>query len=211
MLFLAGPVENHGHIYLHSRLLRILKWGLPFEKRRTLTTTGHSPSTTEWLPTLTHFHSQFTDYLLSQVIDDGARQHQLFRFVTAKSKSRYDRPWVCRSVFVSSPISGPRPDFCYCQTLAVLLVCGALSDERTGLSFVAVILSRTWHLYLQFYLSAYYILICQESGPLWVYIIYTFIRNSSTYVRKYIQGLCQSRLGTADHALTPIAHDTTAA
>jgi hypothetical protein len=28
---------------------------------------------------------------------------------------------------------------------------------------------------------------------------------------QYIQGLCQSRLGTADHALTHVAHATTAA
>jgi hypothetical protein len=35
---------------------------------------------------------------------------------------------------------------------------GAFSDKRTGLSFVAVILSGTRHLYLQFYLSAFYII-----------------------------------------------------
>jgi hypothetical protein len=33
-------------------------------------------------------------------------------------------------VFVSSPIWGPRPDFYYCQTVAGLLMWGALSDER---------------------------------------------------------------------------------
>jgi hypothetical protein len=32
-------------------------------------------------------------------------------------------------------IWGPKPDFCYCQTVAGLLMWGALSDERTGLSF----------------------------------------------------------------------------
>jgi hypothetical protein len=38
-----------------------------------------------------------------------------------------------------APIWGPRPDLCYCQTSAVFLsVWGALSDKRTGLSFVAV-------------------------------------------------------------------------
>jgi hypothetical protein len=31
-----------------------------------------------------------------------------------------------------SPIWGLRPDFCYCQTVAGLLMWGALSDERTG-------------------------------------------------------------------------------
>jgi hypothetical protein len=34
-----------------------------------------------------------------------------------------------------SPIWGLRPDFYYCQTVARLLICGALSDVRTGLSF----------------------------------------------------------------------------
>jgi hypothetical protein len=32
-------------------------------------------------------------------------------------------------------IWGPRPDFYYCQTVAGLLMWGAVSDERTGLSF----------------------------------------------------------------------------
>jgi hypothetical protein len=34
-----------------------------------------------------------------------------------------------------APISGLRPDFYYCRTLAGLLMWGALSEERTGLSF----------------------------------------------------------------------------
>jgi hypothetical protein len=34
-----------------------------------------------------------------------------------------------------APILFPRPDFCYCQTVARLLMWSALSDERTGLSF----------------------------------------------------------------------------
>jgi hypothetical protein len=35
-----------------------------------------------------------------------------------------------------APIWGPRPDFCYFQTVAGLLMWGALCDERTGLSFI---------------------------------------------------------------------------
>jgi hypothetical protein len=70
--------------------------------------------------------------------------------------------------------------------------------------------SSTWHLYLHVYLSAFYIVICQESGSLWMHIIYSFTYNSSIYVQ-YIQGLCQSRLGTVDRALTHVAHVTTAA
>jgi hypothetical protein len=34
-----------------------------------------------------------------------------------------------------APIWGLRPDVYYCQTLAVLLMWGALSDEKSGLSF----------------------------------------------------------------------------
>jgi hypothetical protein len=34
-----------------------------------------------------------------------------------------------------TPIYGLRPDFCYCQSVAGLLMWGALSEERTGLSF----------------------------------------------------------------------------
>jgi hypothetical protein len=34
-----------------------------------------------------------------------------------------------------APIWGLRPDFYYCQTVAGLLMWGAVSDERTGLSF----------------------------------------------------------------------------
>jgi hypothetical protein len=44
----------------------------------------------------------------------------------------------CQSVSLSwnkAPILGLRPDFYYCQTVAGLLIWGALSDERTGLSF----------------------------------------------------------------------------
>jgi hypothetical protein len=36
---------------------------------------------------------------------------------------------------------------------------GALSDERTNLSFAAVIISITCHLYLQFYMSEFCIVV----------------------------------------------------
>jgi hypothetical protein len=73
------------------------------------------------------------------------------------------RQTVGQSVLVSSHIWGPRPDICYCQAFAVLSMWGALSDERTGLSFVAVT-------------------VVKDSGSLWVQIIYSFICNSSIYV-----------------------------
>jgi hypothetical protein len=43
---------------------------------------------------------------------------------------------VSQSVLVSSPIWGSWPDIYYCLTLTVFLLWGALSDDRTGLSFV---------------------------------------------------------------------------
>jgi hypothetical protein len=43
---------------------------------------------------------------------------------------------VSQSVLVSSPIWGPTPDFCYCQTVAGLLMWDALSDERMHLLFI---------------------------------------------------------------------------
>jgi hypothetical protein len=67
--------------------------------------------------------------------------------VKVKSKSHYYRRTVGQSVLVSSPIWGQRQDFCYCQTFAVVSMGGALSDERSGLSFVAVIVSGLSHLY----------------------------------------------------------------
>jgi hypothetical protein len=48
-LLASGPVGTHNHIFVLSRLLRVLKWGLLFDERRDMTTTGHSPSTGEWL------------------------------------------------------------------------------------------------------------------------------------------------------------------
>jgi hypothetical protein len=47
----------------------------------------------------------------------------------------------------------PRPDFCYCQTIAGLLIWGTLSDEGTGLSFTIAAdchqCSYSWVLVLQ--------------------------------------------------------------
>jgi hypothetical protein len=47
------------------------------------------------------------------------------------------QPTVSRPVClgIKYPSGGLRPDVYYCQTVAGLLIWGALSDERTGLSF----------------------------------------------------------------------------
>jgi hypothetical protein len=42
-----GPLGTHEHIFVVSRPLHVLKWGLLFDKRRGLTTTGHFRSTGE--------------------------------------------------------------------------------------------------------------------------------------------------------------------
>jgi hypothetical protein len=60
-----------------------------------------------------------------------------------------DSQSVSQSVLVSSPICGPWPDIYYCLRGTVLLLWEALSDERTGLSFVRVAsLSSCWSLLL---------------------------------------------------------------
>jgi hypothetical protein len=47
-----------------------------------------------------------------------------------------------------APIWGLRPDCYYCQTVAGLLMWGALSDERTGLSFTIDAGARQRHIYV---------------------------------------------------------------
>jgi hypothetical protein len=75
-----------------------------------------------------------------------------------------------------APIWGLSPDLCYCQTVGGLLMRGALSDERTGLSFgrvIAVIsLLSVCTVYVLRVIKCMYILL------------------------QHIQGLCQSRLST---------------
>jgi hypothetical protein len=97
---------------------------------------------------------------------------------------------VCLGV---KPHPGPRMVFCYCQTVGGLFMRGALTDERKSLSFTiaagphqriftTVGINSTCHLCLQFYMLAFYIVICQESGSLWTPNIYSFTCNSSIYV-----------------------------
>jgi hypothetical protein len=81
-----------------------------------------------------------------------------------------------------APIWGLRPDLYYCQTVAVLLMWGALSDERTGLSFAWVTVSS-------------------NKSVVSMYILHVI---KCMYIQ-HIQGVCQSRLSTADHALSLVA------
>jgi hypothetical protein len=88
-----------------------------------------------------------------------------------------------------APIWGLRPDLYYCQTVAGLLMCGTFSDERMGLSFARL-------------KSA---VISLLSGCT-IYILQVI---KCKYIQ-HIQGLCQFRLSTADHALSLVAPATTA-
>jgi hypothetical protein len=79
---------------------------------------------------------------------------------------------------------------------------------EVGVSFAAVIVNST---YLQFYMSTFYIVRCQVSGPLWISSIYIFTCNSGIYVCTIYTRCCQSRLDTTDHALNYVARVTTSA
>jgi hypothetical protein len=47
IVLVSGPVGTHDHIFVLSRLLRVLKRGLLIDERRGLTTAGHYPSAAE--------------------------------------------------------------------------------------------------------------------------------------------------------------------
>jgi hypothetical protein len=70
-----GPGRTHYHLFVLSRFLCVLKWSLLFDKRRGLTTTGHSPSTggmtADSLAQLfIHSHSASPDSLLYSLSTD---------------------------------------------------------------------------------------------------------------------------------------------
>jgi hypothetical protein len=87
-----------------------------------------------------------------------------------------------------APIWGLRPDVYYCQTVAGLLMWGALSDKRTGLSFARVIVNSN--------------VCCQ-------YEQFTFYVFLNVCIYNIYRASCQSRLSTADH-LSLVAPATTA-
>jgi hypothetical protein len=60
--------------------------------------------------------------------------------VKSKSNSCYDRQSVAHSVLMSTPIWSSWPDFNYCLTVTVLSLWGALSDERTSLVYIQLLL-----------------------------------------------------------------------
>jgi hypothetical protein len=90
----------------------------------------------------------------------GVRPDLYYFVPKSKSKSHCDWRSVNQYVLVSSPIWGSWPDIYYSLTVKVLFLWGTLSDERTGLSFVAGLRQRSlsrvrvpWHLWPYFTVS----------------------------------------------------------
>jgi hypothetical protein len=103
---------------------------------------------TKWLPRLAPF---WLDYgWLHSGLSLFWSQLRLTSF-SSQSQNRIatDGRSVSHSVLVSSSTWGLWQDIYYCFTVTVLLLCGALSDERTGLSFVrAIVCSSKLHSHL---------------------------------------------------------------
>jgi hypothetical protein len=77
---------------------------------------------------LTHCHLLPTGHSTGTVLTSNELSVQSQSYVTTDGQSA-SVSWNKASIW------GLQPDFYYCQTVAALLMCGALSDERTGLSF----------------------------------------------------------------------------
>jgi hypothetical protein len=60
---------------------------------------------------------------------------RLIDWLTDLVQNYFTNDFVPSLSLILRPIWGLRPDFYYCQTVAGLLMWGAFSDERTGLSF----------------------------------------------------------------------------
>jgi hypothetical protein len=106
------------------------------------------------------------------------------RIPRAKLKWPYGRLSVVQSDLVSSPLWGLRSDFC---SVTQLRFCrsGAPSLTTDRSVNYGVNINRTCHLHLQFCMTAFYIVSCQEPGSLWIPTIYSFTCNSSLYVHMY--------------------------
>jgi hypothetical protein len=71
-----------------------------------------------------------------EVFDPTSTQEwPFFKVMLTSDGQSASLPWN------EAPILGLRPDLYYCPTVAGLLMWGALSDERTSLSFVRVTVS----------------------------------------------------------------------
>jgi hypothetical protein len=76
------------------------------------------------------------------------------------------------------------------DSCGLVFVGGSHSDERTGLSFVRVI-------------------VCSNTSFIRIYKVFTYYMLDKIEIHiQYIQGLCQSRFSTADYALFLVASAT---
>jgi hypothetical protein len=110
----------------------------------------------------------------------------------SESESNCDWRSVTLSILVSSPVRGSWPDIRYCLTVTVLSLGGAPS------------LTRGWVCRLSESVSSNKSIVSMYS-----YIHFTCFTWYDIHI-KYIQGLCQSGLSTADYALFLVAFVTTA-
>jgi hypothetical protein len=99
----------------------------------------HGTGLSSWKPSCCLSSEQF---YVKNIVDRKCLYGIMKRYIRSKTNSMsepklyYDRRSVGQYVSVSSPIWGPRPDFYSCQTIEGLLMSGALSNDRTGLSFM---------------------------------------------------------------------------
>jgi hypothetical protein len=122
-----------------------------------------------------------------------------------KSKLHYD--WLSdgQSVIVSSPIWGPRADFCYCQIVVVLLMWGALPEERTGLSLTTVKIGSA-SIFTLLYVSILHSHLLRVQ--LLIDTCCLQLSVSLSYICMYSKHrACQSKVGIADHTLTHVAYN----
>jgi hypothetical protein len=74
------------------------------------------------------------------------------------SKSHCNWRPVSQSVLVSSPIQDSWPDISYCLTFTILSLWGALSDERTCLSFVRITVCSNTSFVIVYNIFTFYML-----------------------------------------------------
>jgi hypothetical protein len=90
-----------------------------------------------------HLHSDWTMSVFSSTVTDLRMNHEwllMYNWLLSWVESYVTTDSQSASLsWCQAPIWGLRPDSYYCQTVADLLVWGALSDERTGLPFTIAV------------------------------------------------------------------------
>jgi hypothetical protein len=153
-LYIHSPIRLHGvelsKLSIRSILLllylprhvRVSKWGLLFDEGGVGLSMLHRSFSTS-ISALSrrpgHYgHCAPVVTALSNIYTEVSCQYRLVRrlCLNCQTQSRIETDGRSPSLSrCQAPIWGPRPVFCYCQTVAGLLMWGALSDERADLSF----------------------------------------------------------------------------